>query len=184
MPRGGSYELAGWDEDRPPRTCARCEYSIGHLESRCPRCGWAEGDEVADDDLGPDYEELKAEQRAAGLAWQRCVWASAMTVCVASPVGYVLGQATTEGPLGGAIFGAFIGGVVAGVVSRLSEPLVGGVIGAVWALIYLLGAIMGLAIITQIMLPSTDLLVIIAFSGGSAAALGSAAFLSQEQSVF
>ncbi len=189
MPDDRSYELAGWeDEDQDePTVCARCQYQFQPFEDQCPRCGWAPGEEVdEDEDLGPSYEELKAEQEASAREWQRCMWVAAVAVCIAAPIGYLVGQFTMDGAVGGAIIAAFLGGIIAGMIARPGDLVLGGVIGTICAIVYLVGAFVVMMGISHDKYnirptPSWGTLMIAGVIGGTAASIGSAWYLSRRE---
>ncbi len=186
MPDDRSYQHAGWeDEDGDePVSCEQCSYRFQPFEQKCRRCGWRPGDPV-DESIasGPSYEELKAEQEASTRSWQRCMWAAAITVSLAAPLGYLVGQYTSDGPIGGAIIAAFLGGIVAGMIARPGDLLLGAVIGAVCAIVYVIGAIVVIMSISHDRYnrrptPQWETLMIAGIIGGTVAAIGSAWYMS------
>lgn len=193
MPDRRPYEQAGWEEvagEDEPVVCRQCAYQFQPFEQQCRRCGWRPGDPV-DDSLaaGPSYEQLKAEQDASAREWQRCMWAAATTVCIAAPVGYLIGQFTADGAIGGAIIAAFIGGIAAGMIARPSDLLLGAVIGAVCAIIYLAGGFLAIVSISHDRhnirpTPSWGTLMAAGVIGGTVASLGCAWYLSRREQVF
>ena len=191
MANGKPYEHAGWEGDeQEPVTCRQCSYEFQPFEETCRRCGWRPGDPV-DEKIaaGPTAEELRAEQRVAEREWQRCMWAAAITVCVAAPVGYLIGQFTTDGAIGGAIIAAFIGGIAAGIIARPSEPLLGAVIGAICAIVYLVAAFLAMMSISHDRYsrrptPSWGTLMLVGIIGGTAVSIGIAWYMSRREQVF
>ncbi len=186
MKKDRPYETAGWEEDeQAPATCRQCSYEFQPFEEACRRCGWRPGDPVDEKvAAGPTYDELKAEQRATDRGWQRCMWAAAITVCVAAPVGYLVGQFTTDGAIAGAIIAAFIGGIAAGIIARPSEPLLGAVIGAVCAIVYLAAAFFAMMSISHDRYnrrptPSWGTLMAAGVIGGTVVSIGAAWYMSR-----
>ncbi|MGI5818556.1 MAG: hypothetical protein ACOX9R_10730 [Armatimonadota bacterium] len=117
------------------------------------------------------------------------MWAAAIVVCIAAPVGYLLGQFTVDGAIGGAIIAAFIGGIAAGIIARPSDPLLGAVIGAVCAIVYLLGAFLAIMSIASDRYnrrpePSWTTLMIIGVIGGTVVSIASAWSLSRRRQMF
>jgi hypothetical protein len=192
MPDDTPYQEAGWEEiagDDEPVHCEQCNYQFRPFEEKCRRCGWRPGDPVDESvAAGPSYDELKAEQESSEREWQRCMWAAAITVCIAAPAGYLVGQFTADGPIGGAIIAALIGGVLAGLIARPDgEPLLGAVIGTICAIVYLLGALFVIASISRRRYgpdPSWETLMAVGVIGGTAASSGSAWYLSHRQQMF
>jgi hypothetical protein len=192
MSDGKPYQHAGWEDiaggDEPVR-CEQCSYQFDPFEKQCRRCGWAPGDPVDESvSAGPGYDELRAEQDASNLEWQRCMWVAAVVVCVAAPVGYLIGQFTSDGPVGGAIIAAFVGGIVAGLIARPGDYLLGAVIGAVCAIVYLTGGFLAITAFPGShrygWIPSWGTLMAIGVVGGTAASLVTAWELSRRQQVF
>ncbi|MFO8081513.1 MAG: hypothetical protein R6V07_14585 [Armatimonadota bacterium] len=193
MPEDRSYQQAGWEEiaggDEPVR-CEQCSYEFQPFDERCRRCGWKPGDPV-DESIraGPGYDELKAEQEASDRSWQRCMWVAAIVVCAAAPIGYLIGQFTTDGAVGGAIIAAFLGGIVAGVIARPDDPVLGGVIGTVCAVVYLVGAVLVMMTISHDRYnvrptPSWGTLMIAGVIGGTIASIGTAWQISRREQMF
>lgn len=193
MPEDQSYQQAGWEEvagDDEPVRCKQCAYQFQPFEETCRRCGWAPGDPVDESiSAGPGYDELKAEQDASDLQWQRCMWVAAITVCIAAPVGYLVGQFTADGPIGGAILAALIGGIAAGLIARPGDYLLGAVIGTICAIAYLIGGFVAIMSISHDRYnirptPSWQTLMIVGVIGGTIASIGSAWYLSRKGGSF
>jgi len=117
------------------------------------------------------------------------MWVAAIVVCFAAPVGYLVGQFSADGPIGGAIVAAFIGGIVAGVIARPGDAVLGGVIGAVCAICYLLGGFLVIMAISHDRhnirpTPSWQTLMIAGIIGGTVASIGTAWQLSRKEQMF
>lgn len=194
MPDDRPYQQAGWEEiagDDEPVHCEQCNYEFQPFEEKCRRCGWKPGDPV-DESIsdGPGYDELKAEQETSAREWQRCMWAAAITICIAAPIGYLVGQFTADGPIGGAIIAALIAGAVAGMIARPpGDLLLGAVIGTICAIVYLVGAVVVMMSISHDRYnrrppPSWTTLMIAGVIGGTVASIGSAWYMSRKEQMF
>lgn len=191
MPDEQPYQQAGWEEiagEDEPVQCRQCSYEFQPFEEQCRRCGWRPGQPVDETiSAGPSYEELKAEQDASTREWQTAMWAAAVTVCVAAPIGYLVGQFTADGAIGGAIIAAFIGGIAGGMIARANDLLLGAAIGAVCAIVYLVGAFLVIASISHRRHgppPSWGTLMMVGVIGGTVTSIGAAWYLSRREQMF